>query len=186
LEVAHSSVDAFAAAWPANPSISTHRSRQSGKSSISWNRFRWDHDLGTFESRLVRLAHALDHLTQLHDDLAQVPLAVSGWQPPAGFEAGALTLAAWLDTTKGPEAAPGPAIFEAMEYASKRLTDERKAARDETLKEVALQRTLAETARNSLEMLAWADGALYHAWRLAESLRIASGKYPTLSITRTS
>jgi phosphate:Na+ symporter len=59
-------------------------------------------------------------------------------------------------------------------------------ARDETLKEVALQRTLAETARNSLEMLAWPDGALYHAWRLAESLRIASGKYPTLSITRTS
>jgi hypothetical protein len=24
-------------------------------------------------------------------------------------------------------------------------------------------------------MLAWADGALYHAWRLAESLRIAAG-----------
>jgi hypothetical protein len=41
-----------------------------------------------------------------------------------------------------------------------------------------LQRMPAETARNSLEMLAWADGAFYHAWRLAESLRIASGKQP--------
>jgi phosphate:Na+ symporter len=43
------------------------------------------------------------------------------------------------------------------------------------LEDVALQRIPAETARNGLEMLAWADGALYHAWRLAESLRIAAG-----------
>ena len=32
------------------------------------------------------------------------------------------------------------------------------------------------TARAVLETLVWADLALYHAWRLAESLRIASGK----------
>jgi len=32
------------------------------------------------------------------------------------------------------------------------------------------------TARAGLDTLAWADAALYHAWRLAESLRIASGK----------
>jgi len=42
-----------------------------------------------------------------------------------------------------------------------------------------LQQMPAETARNALEMLGWADAALYHAWRLAESLRIASGKQPT-------
>jgi hypothetical protein len=29
------------------------------------------------------------------------------------------------------------------------------------------------------ERFTWADGAFYHAWRLAESLRIASGKQPT-------
>jgi phosphate:Na+ symporter len=46
-------------------------------------------DLGTFEPRLVRLCHALDHLNQLHDDLAQIPSPGGGWQPPAGFEAGA-------------------------------------------------------------------------------------------------
>ena len=44
-------------------------------------------DLGTIGSRLVRLVHALDHLTQLHDDLTRIPPAVSDWKPPAGFEA---------------------------------------------------------------------------------------------------
>ena len=66
-----------------------------------------------------------------------------------------------------------------MEDASNRLTDDRKTARDKVLKSVALQQMPAETARNALEMLGWADAALYHAWRLAESLRIASGKQPT-------
>jgi hypothetical protein len=32
------------------------------------------------------------------------------------------------------------------------------------------------TARAGLDTLVWADLALYHSWRLAESLRIASGK----------
>jgi hypothetical protein len=31
------------------------------------------------------------------------------------------------------------------------------------------------TARTGLDTLAWADAALYRAWRSAESLRIASG-----------
>jgi len=38
-----------------------------------------------------------------------------------------------------------------------------------------LQRIPAATARDGLDILAWADGALYHAWRLAESLRVAAG-----------
>jgi phosphate:Na+ symporter len=82
---------------------------------------------------------------------------------------------AWLDATKDPEAVSDPTIFKAMEDASKRLNDERKSGRDKILEDVALQRIPAETARNGLEILAWADGALYHAWRLAESLRIAAG-----------
>ena len=35
---------------------------------------------------------------------------------------------------------------------------------------------LTATARAGLDTLVWADLALYHAWRLAESLRIASGE----------
>jgi len=62
-----------------------------------------------------------------------------------------------------------------MESASKHLSDERRADRDKILQAVALQRIPAATARDGLDILAWADGALYHAWRLAESLRVAAG-----------
>ena len=115
-------------------------------------------------------------LNQLHDDLKQIPLQATDWHPPAGFEAGAGALAAWLEATKDPEGAPGPSVFEAMEDASKRLAVERKTGRDKILQDVALQRMPAGTARDGLDMLAWSDGALHHAWRLVESLRIASGR----------
>jgi phosphate:Na+ symporter len=133
-------------------------------------------DLGTIGPRLVRLVHALDHLTELHDDLTRIPPVVNDWQPSAGFEAGAQALAAWLGATKDPKAAPDPAVFEALEAASKQLNEERKTGREKLLEDVALQRTPTTTARAALEALVWNDLALYHAWRLAESLRIASDK----------
>jgi phosphate:Na+ symporter len=133
-------------------------------------------DLGTIGPRLVRLVHALDHLTELHDDLTRIPPAASGWQPPAEFEAGARALAEWINATKDPRAAPDPDIFKAIEDASKQLSAQRKTSREKMLEDVALQRTPTATARTALETLVWADLALYHAWRLAESLRIASGK----------
>ena len=82
----------------------------------------------------------------------------------------------WLDATKDPKAAPDPAIFKALEDASKQLSAERKTGREKMLEDIALQRMPTATARADLETLVWADLALYHAWRLAESLRIASGK----------
>ena len=47
------------------------------------------------------------------------------------------------------------------------------------LQTLALQRTPAAAARAGLDTLLWADGALYHAWRLVESLRNASGTQRT-------
>jgi phosphate:Na+ symporter len=180
LELAHESVDAVRrrlAGEPIryDPPVEATRQIDDFLESLSLETT----DLSTMEPRLVRLCHALDHLNQLHDDLARIPSDVGDWRPPAGFATAALTLAAWLDTTKDPETAPGPAIFQAMEHASKRLTDERKTGRDKILEDVALRRIPAETARSALEMLAWVDGALYHAWRLAESLRIAAGDQST-------
>jgi len=133
-------------------------------------------DLSSIGPRLVRLCHALDHLTELHDDLKSIPATVSGWQPPARFEVGARALAAWLDATEDLEAVENPAIFKAIEDASKQLAAERKTGREKMLEDVALQRTPTATAHLVIDVLVWADGALYHAWRLAESLRIASGK----------
>jgi phosphate:Na+ symporter len=182
LQLAHGAVDAVRgrlAGEPVryDPSLEAVRQIEQFLESLSLETL----DLATFEPRLVRLCHALDHLTQLNEDLTSAPPEASGWQPPAGFEEGAQALAAWLDTTQDPEAAPGATISKAMEDASKRLADERRCGRDKILQDVALQRLSAETARTGLDMLAWADSAFYHAWRLAESLRIASGNQPAAS-----
>jgi len=131
-------------------------------------------DLGTLAPRLVRLVHALDHLTQLHEDLKSVPPPVDAWQPTAGFAAGARSLRALLEATTDPGMAPDPAIFAAVEAAWKQLDGERLAGRQKLLEDVALQRTPTATARGALETQAWASAALYHSWRLADSLRIAS------------
>ena len=85
-------------------------------------------------------------------------------------------LSSWLDATKDPEKTPDPAIFNALEAASKQLNEERKTGRAKILENTALQRTPMATARAALETLAWADLTLYHSWRLTESLRIASSK----------
>jgi hypothetical protein len=85
-------------------------------------------------------------------------------------------LGRWLDATKDLQATTDPAILKALEAASKQLNEERKTGREKLLEDVALQRMPTGTARASLETLVWADLALYHAWRLAESLQIASGE----------
>jgi phosphate:Na+ symporter len=135
-------------------------------------------DMGTIGPRLVRLCHALDHLTVLQNDLTQIPPLTGDWQPPAGFAAGGQALAEWLEATQDPGAAPNPAVYSALEEASKKLRAERNSGREKLLEDLALQRLPAATGRAGLETLAWADGALYHAWRLARSLRIASGISP--------
>src|SRR5262249_51496106 len=61
-------------------------------------------DPSAMELRLVRLCHALDHLSVLERSLRRIPPAVSGWQPPVSFDVGAHTLAAWLDASSDPNA----------------------------------------------------------------------------------
>ena len=185
LELAQGSIDAvrrrlIGESVSYDPPIEASRQTEQFLESLSLETL----DLATFEPRLVRLCHALDHLNQLHDDLTRIASDAGDCQTPAGFKTGARALATWLEATKDPNAAQGPAIAEAMEDASKRLTDERKTIRGKTLEDVAVQRIPAETARSGLEMLSWADGALYHAWRLAESLQIASGGQSTAAAIR--
>jgi phosphate:Na+ symporter len=131
-------------------------------------------DLGTIGPRLVRLVHALDHLSEIYDDLKRIPPTAIDGRPPAGFKAGAEALDGWLDATTAPEESSDTAIFKALEAASKQLNEERKTGRAKILEEIALQRTPMATARAALEALAWGDLTLYHSWRLIESLRIAS------------
>jgi phosphate:Na+ symporter len=132
-------------------------------------------DPTTSEPRLVRLCHALDHLAVLERDLARIPPAVSGWQPPASFEPAGRALAGWLESTKDPKAAAGSTALKPMDDVAKQLSEESRAGREQLLGDIALQRTPAATARAAIDALAWADGTLYHAWRLAESLQVAAG-----------
>ena len=140
-------------------------------------------DLGTFEPRLVRLCHALDHLTQLHDDLADIPPAVSGWQPPAGFDggcAGACGVARFA--TKDPAAAPDPGDLRARSKPPRRqLADERKTGREKILEDVALQRT-PRRIRPAPDLDSARSGPTapfitHGVW--PNCCRIASGKQPT-------
>ncbi len=111
--------------------------------------------------------------------LLGIPLEMNDWRRPAGFEEDARALATWLDATKGPETACGLAILKALANTPKRIADQRATGPDKILQDVALQRTPGEAARYGLELLARADGAFYHAWCLAESLRIASDRRRT-------
>lgn len=132
-------------------------------------------DLSTIGPRLVRLAHALDHLTQLHDDVTRIPPVADDWRALPEFEAGARAIAPWLEAVKHPETAPDPAILAGVESAARQLSAACKTARANVLEDLAMQRMPAATARAALDTIAWADSALHHTWRLAESLRIASG-----------
>jgi phosphate:Na+ symporter len=176
LETAHAGIDIVrrrlaGEAVRYDPPVDAVRQTEQFLQSLSLETF----DLSAIEPRLVRLCHALDHLSRLLDDLQQLPQVDAVWRPPDGFAAGARALGAWLDATRDPAAPPDPAIFTALEDASGQLGAERKAAREATLEDVAGQRMPAAVARGIIDMLAWADGALHHAWRLAESLRMASG-----------
>ncbi len=133
-------------------------------------------DLGTIGPRLIRLCHALDHLDALNDDLTRIPPAAGDWQPPGGFAAGAEALAAWIAVTRHPAGAPEPAVFSALESAAHRVRAERATDRDRLLEDVALRRTQPASARTGLVTLAWADGALHHAWQVADALRAAAGQ----------
>jgi phosphate:Na+ symporter len=157
-----------------DPPIDALRQTEQFLESLSLETF----DLGVIEPRLVRLCHALDHLARLIDDLQQLPEVEAVWQPPGGFAAGARALGAWLDATRDPAAPSNSAIFSALEHASRQLSLELKAGREATLEDVAVQRMPAAAARRVIETLAWAESALHHAWRLAESLRLASGNEP--------
>jgi phosphate:Na+ symporter len=123
------------------------------------------------ELRLVRLCHAVDHLSSLERDLGRIPPAITGWQPPAGFDAGAHALETWLAAASDPQAPVDPVVSADIHDASKRLSEESRIEREQLLGDIALKRLPPATARGALDMLTWADGALYDAWRLAGSLQ---------------
>jgi phosphate:Na+ symporter len=132
-------------------------------------------DLGTMESRLVRLCHATDHLNQLHQDLQEIPPVSAGWTPPSGFGEGAKALGGWVSTRIQPPAPVTDTVLQAIATASAKVAAERKSTREKILESIALQQTSTSNGQDILETLSWGDRALHHAWRMIDSLRLASG-----------
>ena len=128
---------------------------------------------------LVRLCHALGIISRgFHDDLTRIP-ATAGIGDPRRLRrgrAGARVMASRHERSRG---GARSGRLQGTEGASTQLQRrmQRRAARRRWKMSPCSAPTA--TARAVLETLAWADGTLYHAWRLAESLRAASGNEPS-------
>jgi phosphate:Na+ symporter len=109
-------------------------------------------DLGTFEQRLVRICHALDHLNRLHVDLIRRP-HVAARLPPPSFPASVQALAAWLDATRDAGPCVEPTVVAAIEDAAHMVAKDCRSNRNKLLEDVALQRISTETTRNTIEAL---------------------------------
>ena len=110
-------------------------------------------DLGTIGPRLVRLCHALDHLTELDDDLTTHPargrVATAGGIRRRRPRAGRLGRGG----PRLPRRRPDAGVLAAVERAALQLREERKSGRERLLEDIALQRTPAGTARAGLDAL---------------------------------
>lgn len=131
-------------------------------------------DLGTTEARLVRLCHAVDHLKRL-DEISRGGAAIPpDWTPPPSVSAGATSLNAWLSASADPAHAIPADVFDGIASASARLAADRKIERERILESVAVQQLNVSEGDRRLEALLSFDRALYHSWRLIESIRIAA------------
>jgi phosphate:Na+ symporter len=124
-------------------------------------------DPQAFAERRVRIWHALDHLSRLAEDLAEaVPRGgLGGMEEEIRMAVGALD--AWL--TEG-----GTTKVAELEKSSIAFAAARKKRRERLLEDIALGRLEPPEATAALENIRWTDGALYHAWRLANSLEASS------------
>lgn len=132
-------------------------------------------DVGDMEPRLIRLCHALDHLKRLNEILKTGPTIAAGWTPPSSIDSGAQALATWLDAIKNPASVVATKVFDDVSAAASRFAEDRKAERERILETVARRQTTVAIGDERMEALLSADRALYHSWRLIESLRNAAG-----------
>ena len=63
-----------------------------------------------------------------------------------------------------------------LEAASYAVRDLRKSRRERVLQDLAAGRHDPAEANRELEALRWLNGAVYHAWRVADSLQQAMGQ----------
>jgi phosphate:Na+ symporter len=155
-----------------DPPVDALRQTEQFLESLSLETF----DLGAIEPRLVRLCHAVDHLARLLVDLRQLPQVDAAWRPPRRLcrrRAGARRLA------RGHARPRGTVQSGDLRRTRTCLRTARRGTQSRPRSDVGRDRDAANAGcRRVIDTVIWADGALHHAWRLAASLRVASGNQP--------
>ena len=178
LETASHAIRTIPAAWngaPADPAA-RHEARLRIHSFLGTLRPA-DSEAPETTERRTRLWHALDHLEQLEEDLAMPPFLPdpsSERAAPAALLRAMRALSRWAETPGSPHLSPDDTIMEELAAAAAELAQARRHGRDGTLAEIAAGRLSSQAGRTALDRLRWADGVVFHAWRLAESIRRAA------------
>lgn len=128
-------------------------------------------------SRRARVWHAYDHMVRLAEDFemphVSLPTDEQTWEVVKCAHDALNAWCVWLAgdaRTRGEPPVPG------MEAASLAVRDLRKARRDRVLRDLAAGQSQPTNANRELESLRWLNGAVYHAWRVADSLQQSMGE----------
>jgi len=128
-------------------------------------------------ARRLRVLHAYDHMTRLVEDFDVPHVALhedKATDETMDLVLGALS--AWISWGRDDSSGRGDAPVGQLEAASQAVSQLRKARRDEVLRALADGRAQPTNATRELESLRWLNSTIYHAWRLADSLRASMGQ----------
>jgi phosphate:Na+ symporter len=128
-------------------------------------------------ARRARVWHAYDHMVRLAEDFEMPQVALP--DDDATRKATKLAdeaLDAWIAWTAADAATRGEPPVMRLEAASHAVRDLRKARREGVLQDLAGGRQEPADANRELESLRWLNGAVYHAWRVADSLQQSMGE----------
>ncbi len=128
-------------------------------------------------ARRLRVLHAYDHMARLAEDFDLPHVALSDYERTrATVKLADEALQAWIVWSREDAKARGEAPVSQLEAASIAVRDLRKARRDQILRSLADGQAQPLSATRELESLRWLNGAIYHAWRVADSLRQSMGE----------
>jgi len=134
-------------------------------------------DNDPLSARRLRVLHAYDHMVRLTEDFDLPHIALPDDEPTE--HAVKLTydaLNAWIAWTVEDSSQRGEPPIGQLENASQAVSDLRKSRRDRILRELADGTAQPANANRELESLRWLNSAVYHAWRVADSLRQSMGE----------
>ena len=125
--------------------------------------------------RRARLWHAIDHLQRLAENLGEPVEGLESAAPAGAIQPGLEALKIWRSWAAAGMPADAEDAVAALAACSADFATLRKSRRTEWLEQLGHGNEQPADAMRHMEALRWVDGCFYHAWRLADSLRLAAG-----------